>query len=662
MRMASNCRWRRFGRLVWPSPRPTRLNCLRSPGHVGPMGRRRDAIGFLFFFSSMGAAARNEAATSPRWTVLSGDPDPTLLYRARVFDKHRRRELTIMDSEGIHARHVPKGSDPEKGGSIHGKDPYENADIRGIETSPETSLHRGLKARHITMIAIGGALGTGLIIGTGKALAQAGPGSLFISYTFVGMLVFMIMAGLGEMAAWLPMSSGFTGYATRYCHPSLGFALGWTYWLKYIIVTPNQLTAASLYWVPRDKVNPGVWVAILLVVIFCINYLGGIKFFGEFEFWLSSFKVIVVVGIILFSLIIACGGGPSGDAPGFRYWSDPGAFAPLYGSGATAKFTGFWSVMVNATFAYLGTELVGVTAAEAQNPRRSIPKAIKLTFFRILFFYCLSVLLVGMIVPYNSKELAFANKKDTSANASPFVVAAVLAGIKVLPHIINACILIFVFSAANSDLYIASRTLYGLASDRSAPAIFRRTDRRGVPYPALFVCTGFACLAFMVVSDDSKKVFTYFVNLTTIFGILSWISLLVTYIHFLKARRAQNIPNSVMPYVAPQGLIGTYIALFFCCLIALTKNFNVFVHRDGMTFDYKEFITGYLGIPIYLLLIFGHMLWTKSKPVKADEADFYTGKDIIDHEEAVFVEYQEERKANATGWAKFYNRYISWLF
>ncbi|POR37259.1 Dicarboxylic amino acid permease [Tolypocladium paradoxum] len=568
----------------------------------------------------------------------------------------------MSDSDGIRARRAAKGNDAEKGSL---QNPYENVHIRGLETSPETSLHKGLKARHITMIAIGGALGTGLIVGTGKALAQAGPGSLFISYTFVGGLVFMVMAGLGEMAAWLPLSSGFTGYATRYCHPSLGFALGWTYWLKYIIVTPNQLTAASLviqFWVPREKVNPGVFVAIFLVIIFLINYVGGIRFFGEFEFWLSSFKVLVVIGIILFSLIMACGGGPSGDAPGFRYWTNPGAFAPLYQTGSLGKFIGFWSVMVNATFAYLGTELVGVTAAEAQNPRRSIPKAIKLTFFRILFFYCLSVLLVGMLVPYNSPDLAFANKKDTSASASPFVVAAQLAGVNVLPHIINACICVFVFSAANSDLYIASRTLYGLASDRSAPAIFRRTDRRGVPYPALFVCTGFACLAFMVVSDDSKKIFGYFVNLTTIFGLLSWISLLVTYIAFLKGRRAQNVADSSMPYVAPQGLIGTYVALFFCILIALTKNFNVFVHHDGITFDYKEFITGYLGIPIYIMLIFGHMVITGSRGVKPHQVDFFTGKEIVDHEENVFLERQAEKKAASTGWAKFYNRYISWLF
>ncbi|KAG6091874.1 hypothetical protein E4U30_006232 [Claviceps sp. LM220 group G6] len=574
-----------------------------------------------------------------------------------------------MDSEGIYARAGKSdshGSDPEKASVRH---QFEGTgEIRGLETNPETMLHKGLKARHITMIAIGGALGTGLIVGTGKALAQAGPGSLFISYTFVGFLVFIVMAGLGEMASWMPLSAGFTGYATRYCHPSLGFALGWTYWMKYIIVTPNQLTAASLvisFWVPREKVNPGVFVAIFLVAIVCINYFGGIKFFGEFEFWLSSFKVIVVVGIILFALIIACGGGPNGDAPGFRYWNNPGAFAQLYKtgpSGSLGKFMGFWSVMVNATFAYLGTELVGVTAAEAQNPRRSIPKAIKLTFYRILIFYCLSVLLVGMIVPYNSDKLAFANKQTTGASASPFVVAATIAGIKGLPHVINACICIFVFSAANSDLYIGSRTLYGLASDRAAPAIFRRTDSRGVPVYALAVCTAFACLAFMVVSDDSKKIFNYFVNLTTIFGLLSWISLLVTYIFFLKARRVQNLADSAMPYVAPQGLIGTYIALFFCCLILLTKNFDAFIHHDGITFDVQSFITGYLGIPLYLILLFGHMFYTKSRGVKAHEVDFFTGKDIIDREESDFLEMQKIKIAESQGWNKFYNRYVSWLF
>ncbi|TDZ49590.1 Dicarboxylic amino acid permease [Colletotrichum trifolii] len=542
----------------------------------------------------------------------------------------------------------------------------DNVHIRGLETSAETSLHRGLKARHITMIAIGGAIGTGLIIGTGKALAQAGPGSVFISYTAIGFIVFLVMAGLGEMAAWLPASSGFTGYASRFCDPSLGFALGWTYWFKYIIVTPNQLTAAALviqYWVPRERVNPGVFIAIFLVVIICINYFG-IKFFGEFEFWLSSFKVIVIVAIILFSLILACGGGPDRDAKGFRYWRDPGAFREYIDTGAAGRFLGFWSCMVNATFAYLGTELVGVTVAEAQNPRKTVPRAIKLTFYRILFFYCLSVLLVGMLVPYNSPDLAFANTKSAGAAASPFVVAATNAGVKVVPHIINACICVFVFSASNSDLYIASRTLYGLASDGSAPAIFKKTDKRGVPVYALGFSAMFALLAFMNVSSDSTKIFGYFVNLTTIFGLLTWISILTTHIWWLRARKAQNIPDEVMPYVAPLGIAGSYGALAVCILVALTKNFDVFTGGNFGKEKYKTFITGYLGIPLYLILIFGHKFYYKTRGVKPHEADFYTGKDIIDREEEEFLAAQEAKEAarggkKGAGW--FYEKFVSWL-
>ncbi|KAI0902477.1 putative amino acid permease [Annulohypoxylon nitens] len=538
--------------------------------------------------------------------------------------------------------------------------------IRGLETSAETSLHRGLKARHITMIAIGGAIGTGLIIGTGKALAQAGPGSIFISYSIVGFVVYLVMAALGEMAAWLPMSAGFTGYASRFCDPSLGFALGWTYWLKYIIVTPNQLTAAALviqFWLPRDRVNPGVWITIFLVGILCINYFG-IRFFGEFEFWLSSFKVLVIVGVIILALVIAAGGA-DGDPKGFRYWQSPGAFAPYISTGSWGEFLGFWSTMVTATFAYLGTELVGVTVGEAQNPRKTIPRAIRLTFYRIVFFYCISILLIGMCVPYDSKDLAFANGTSGNANASPFVVAIKLAHIPVLDHILNGCILLFVFSAANSDLYIASRTLYGLSSDGAAPSIFRKTNANGVPLYSLFTSAAFALLAYLNVSDDSKAVFTYFVNLTTIFGLMTWISILVTHIWFVRARRAQNLTNDMMPYTAPLGLWGSYGALAMCILIALTKNYDVFV--GDWNKKYPTFITGYLGIPIYLTLITGHKLWTKSKGVRPHECDFYTGKDIIDREEEEFLAAKAAERAarpetNDRGLAWFYRRFVSWLF
>ncbi|KAJ5151191.1 Dicarboxylic amino acid permease [Penicillium canariense] len=548
-------------------------------------------------------------------------------------------------------------------------DEVATAEEGGLSDPNHVDLHRALKARHITMIAIGGAIGTGLIIGTGDALAKAGPGSLLIGYAWVGFIVYLVMCALGEMAAWLPLPSGFTGYAVRFCDPALGFTLGWTYWFKYIILSPNQLTAGALvisYWLPQDKVNAGVWITVLLVMIVSINYFG-VRFFGEFEFWLSSFKVIVILGIILLSFILMLGGGPDHDRKGFRYWKSPGAFNTYIKEGDAGRFLAFWSTMVSATFAYLGTELVGVTVGEAQNPRRAIPRAIKLTFYRILVFYILSVLLVGTLVPYNDEKLPYNNpkfaKSSSSAAASPFVVAIENSGIPVLTHIINASILLFVFSAANSDLYIATRTLYGLAREGKAPKIFARTDRRGVPVYALGLCSLIALIAYMNVSSDSQTIFKYFVNLVTIFGLLTWISILVTHIYFVRARRAQNVPDSDLAYVAPFGVWGSYLALAFCILIVFTKNYDVFTHsKKWGNFDYKSFITAYLGIPLYLCLIFGYKFITRCKGVDPATADLWTGKDEIDREEAAFLARQDLEMEKSGGSHWFYRKFVSWLF
>ncbi|KAE9962514.1 hypothetical protein BLS_000227 [Venturia inaequalis] len=555
----------------------------------------------------------------------------------------------------------------EEGKDQYLADAHETKELSdGGHGQPANKLHRGLKSRHITMIAIGGAIGTGLIIGTGKALARAGPASILIAYTFVGLIVFAVMSALGEMAAWLPLGSGFSGYATRFCDPALGFALGYTYWFKYIIVTPNQLTAASLviqYWVPATKLNPGVFITVFLVAIIILNYIG-VKYFGEFEFVLSSIKVVVICALILLSLILALGGGPNHDRTGFRYWKNPGGFHAYIMTGSAGKFLGFWSSMVTAVFAYLGTELVGVTVGEAQNPRKTIPRAIKLTFYRILFFYVFSVFLLGMIVPYNSKDLAFAAKQSTStASASPFVVAIQIAGIKSLPGVLNGCILLFIFSAANSDLYIAARTIYGLAVQGKAPAFLARTDRRGVPVYALGVSVVFCLLAYMNVSSDSKQVFNYFVNLVTQFGLLAWISILVTHIYFVKARIAQGVPETSLPYKAPAGIMGSYIALFFCILISLTKNFDVFIKSPKTygNFDYKNFITGYLGIPLYLIMIFGYKLITKEKAPGPMGADLFTGKAEIDREEQEFLA-EEAAKGDARAKnGKLYEKWLGWL-
>lgn len=188
-----------------------------------------------------------------------------------------------------------------------------------------------------------------------------------------------------------------------------------------------------------------------------------------------------------------------------------------------------------------------------------------------------------MLVPYNSPRLHLANSKTTSASASPYVVAIQISGIHTLPAIFNACILIFVFSAANSDLYIASRTLYGLATEGLAPRIFARTNQRGVPIYALMLSACFGCSAFLNCAASSAVIFTYFTNLVTVFGILTWMSLLTTHIFFVRARRAQGIAPSSLVYTAPLGIYGTYFALFVCTIIALVKNYSVFVKDSAVS-------------------------------------------------------------------------------
>lgn len=304
-----------------------------------------------------------------------------------------------------------------------------------------------------------------------------------------------------------------------------------------------------------------------------------------------------------------------------------------------------------------------MTVGEAQNPRKSIPRAIKLTFYRILFFYILSVLLIGTLVPYNSDRLAFATKQTTGASASPFVVAIIESGIRVLPGFINACILVFVISAANSDLYVATRVLYSLAKEGNSHRIFARTDARGVPIYALGLCTLIACIAFLNVADDSRVVFGYFVSLVTLFGLLTWISILVTHIYFIRARRAQGLAKADMPYTAPLGIGGSYFALVFCIVIAIFSNFSVFVHvptRKNPNFDYKKFITGYLGIPLYLLMILGYKVLRESKGTTPTTVDLYTGKDIIDREENAFLAMKAQKQQKPQSW--FYKTFISWLF
>ncbi|KAI5460500.1 amino acid permease/ SLC12A domain-containing protein [Mariannaea sp. PMI_226] len=489
-------------------------------------------------------------------------------------------------------------------------------------TVESDQLRREFKEHHVSMIAVAGAIGTGLIIGTGTGLVRGGPGSLLVAYSVVGAVVFFVMTALGEMATMYPMDKGFGGYATRFVDPALGYATGWNYFFKYAVVLANNLTAAGIiiqYW--RPDLNVAIFVTVFLVVIISVNLLH-VSFFGEAEFWMSSLKLLVMVTLILTCFIISMGGQPSHKRIGFAYWKDPGAFGSYLLKGDKGRFLGWWAAMIQSTFAYTGTEVVGVAFGEAPNPKKTIPKAIRQTLGRIVFFYIIGALTLGMAVPYTNDRLIGGTKQKTGAGASPFVIAVQLAGIPIFPDVINACLLVFVLSAANSDIYIGSRTLFGLAHDRQAPEVFKRTNRSGVPIWGVAFTSAFAALAYMNASKSSSQVFGYLVSLVTVFGALNWINVLVTYIQFVRGLRAQGIPRSAMPYRGSLQPYGSYFALFMTILLIFFNGYAAFIP----SFTTSTFITSYIGVVIYLGNIAFYKIWRRTQYVRPAKMDLTTGR------------------------------------
>ncbi|PLB52536.1 dicarboxylic amino acid permease [Aspergillus steynii IBT 23096] len=499
----------------------------------------------------------------------------------------------------------------------------------GVMEDPSPQLRRDFKSRQVSMLAIAGALGTGLIIGSGTGLSRGGPASLFIAYVVTGSVIFFVMTAMGEMAAFLPMDRSFNGYASRFVDPALGFATGWNYFFKYVMVLANNLTAAGLiiqYW--RPDLNVGIWVTVFAVLVISTNVLH-VGSFGESEFILSSLKIIGLVLAMLTCLVIALGGGPKHDRIGFRYWNEPGAFAEYIYTGFLGRFLGFWACMVQACFAYTGTEVVGAAFAETPNPRRNIPRAVSHTLWRICVFYILGVLLLGMTVPYNDERLVGATNAKTSAAASPYVIAIQLAGIGVLPDIMNAVLLIFVISAANTDVYVGTRTLYSLARDGQAPRIFMRTTKRGVPVYGVAAMSLFCLLAYMNVAESSSTVFGYLVNLVTVLGTLNWINILVSYLCFNHGMKVQGIDRSQMPYRNRLQPYGAWFALALTILITFFNGYNAFIPE----FTLSSFLTCYLGIVVYLGNICTWKVIRRTKRVKASEMDLVSGRREFEEEE-----------------------------
>ncbi|PLW05859.1 hypothetical protein PCANC_13980 [Puccinia coronata f. sp. avenae] len=452
------------------------------------------------------------------------------------------------------------------------------------------ALHRSMKSRHIQMISIGGVIGTGLFLGTAQSLANGGPLGLVMGFLVMGTILINVMASLGEMVSHLPIAGGHITLAGRFVDSSLALTMGYNYFYNWSIVLPTELSASAIlmnYW--TKSVNNAVWIGLFLIIVALIN-LGGARFYAEFEFWFASIKVVTIVGLIILGLILNAGGGPDHDPIGSRYWREPGPFVQYLGiKGVLGRFLGFWSVLIQAAFSCTGTEITAMTAAEAKNPKKSLPRAIKGVAVRIALFYILGVLVIGLLVPSNNPRL---NLNSHDATSSPFMIAIEKSGIKSLPSIINAALLSSAWSAASSNMYTSSRALYALAIAGNAPAIFKRTNRWGLPWVCLLVSFSCGFLAFMSLgSGGAGLVFKWLSTMASSTGLLTWVGILITYLRFDAGVKAQNINRDQFPYKSYVRSAGAVYGLLMCCLILLFNSPSVFIKGH---WDTATFITGYL--------------------------------------------------------------------
>jgi len=445
------------------------------------------------------------------------------------------------------------------------------------------------------------------------------------------------------MIAFLPIPGGHIRLAERFVDPAFSFTMGWNYWYNWIIILPAELSASAVligFW--NDMISPAAWIAMTMVVVIIINFFGA-GVYGEAEFVFASIKVITIVGLIILGIVIDLGGGPNHDRLGFRYWKHPGPFVQFNGiSGSEGRFLGWWAVMTQAAFSFIGTEIVAIAAGEAKNPRRNIPRAIKRVYIRICLFYIGGTAVIGLLVPSNSPGL---DLTDGTAASSPFVIAIQNAGIKALPSIINACLLTSAWSAASSDLYTSSRAIYGLALVGNAPKIFAKTSRNGLPYVAIGFCALFACLAFMSVSGGAGRVFGWFANLTAVAGLMTWFGICLTYIRFHSGMKAQGIDRTSLPFYSSLQPFAAWYALVVILLVCITSGWQVFLRGNWKT---DTFITNYLPLILFPIMYFGARFYYKTAPVKSHDMDFVSG--VAEIEADSYDEPPPRNKAEAI-WA-----------
>ncbi|KAK2603608.1 histidine permease [Conoideocrella luteorostrata] len=564
--------------------------------------------------------SRNQFTTTTSYAV-SATPHPTKFSRQRSLghrfvDSFKRLEGAPIS--GHHGYLVNDGMHPP----AQVGDRFYDLRAANVRTA-NSGLARDLKSRHLQMIAIGGSIGIGLFVTSGTALYQSGPVSMLLAYILIGVFQFCTMQCLGELVVTFPVAGAFSALSTRFLDPSWGFAMGWNYALQWMFTLPLELIAGALtiqYW--NQDISKSVFVTIFLLTIVVIN-LCSIKGYGEAEFLFSTVKVTAIIGFILLGVVINIGGTPQGGYIGAKYWQDPGP--------TNNGFKGFCSVLVAAAFSCGGTELVGLAAAETANPRKSLPSAIKQVFWRIAIFYFVSLLVVGLLVPYNEPRL-IGGSSSVDATASPFVIAVESAGSTILPSVMNVVILIAVLSVGNSAVFGSSRTLASLAEQSHAPKILSYVDRKGRPLVAILFSLALGLMAYLADVKVHDEIFEWLFAICGLSSLLTWSGICLCHIQFRRAWAAAGYSPNQLPFRSQAGVIGSYIGFVGNMLVLATQIWmsispvrlsNAPVTSAAVA---KNVLLNIMSLPIILIFYFGHKAWFRTGIVKVEDMDIDTGR------------------------------------
>ncbi|WP_234403934.1 amino acid permease [Neisseria animaloris] len=464
------------------------------------------------------------------------------------------------------------------------------------------------------MIAIGGCIGTGLFMASGTAISSAGPGGALVAYAAIGLMVYFLMTSLGEMATYLPTSGSFSTYAARFVDPSLGFALGWNYWFNWVITVAADVVIAAVvvtYWEPMRFMAPWAWSLAFFSVIFLLNTLS-VRAYGESEYWFALVKVVTVI-VFLAVGVLTIFGILGGEYVGLTNMTM--GDAPFLGGGFSGQFLTILGVFLIAGFSFQGTELIGITAGESEHPEESIPKAIKQVFWRILIFYILAILVIGLLIPYTSPQLLGADVNEIAK--SPFTLVFERAGLAFAAAVMNAVILTSILSAGNSGMYASTRMLYAMAKNGLAYKQFSRTNEKGVPIFALFA-TAIIVLAIFLLQLASDKMYQYILAASGLTGFIAWLGIAISHYRFRRAYIAQGKDLKTLVYRAKWFPFGPLLALALCILVIIGQDTELVLKGS---FDWDRVVITYMGLPVFLGFYFYHKLRYKTRKIPLEQVN-----------------------------------------